>query len=324
MINPIEYLNERYPFLLELLMYDCTADRNILWATESYASRGENYGFGCELQLHTLIVDNESVVLPRVIKRVEEQKLRSRAKAEVFTPSWLCNAQNNLVDNAWFGREGVFNTEYTDEHGCHRWRTNPTKIQFPKGRLWGDYIRDTRLEMTCGEAPYLISRYDATTGETIKLGDRIGLFDRKMRVVSECANTVGEFEKWSLMALKHTYGFEWQGDSLLLARVGIMLSYIDYYESFCAREPSALTLADVACVIVWNMWQMDGLKGVIPCTCHDEVELSTDLFGNGERKGRPCRGCKCNDIHAHNGTYCYIMDWENEKKVRFIDLLSRQ
>jgi hypothetical protein len=31
--------------------------------------------------------------------------------AEVFTPSWICNAQNNLIDNTWFGRDNVFNKE---------------------------------------------------------------------------------------------------------------------------------------------------------------------------------------------------------------------
>ena len=31
----------------------------------------------------------------------------------MFTPSWVCNAQNNLIDDAWFGRKGVFNEEIT-------------------------------------------------------------------------------------------------------------------------------------------------------------------------------------------------------------------
>ena len=30
-----------------------------------------------------------------------------RGKAEVFTPSWVCNCQNNLVDDAWFGYAGA-------------------------------------------------------------------------------------------------------------------------------------------------------------------------------------------------------------------------
>ena len=35
--------------------------------------------------------------------------------AEVFTPSWICNAQNNLIDNAWFERKDVFNKEISNE-----------------------------------------------------------------------------------------------------------------------------------------------------------------------------------------------------------------
>ena len=50
-------------------------------------------------------------------KSKAEQEHRSRDKAEVFTAAWICNKQNNLVDNAWFGREGVFNTEFFAEGG---------------------------------------------------------------------------------------------------------------------------------------------------------------------------------------------------------------
>ena len=102
--------------------------------------------------------------------------------AEVFTPSWVCNAQNNLVDEAWFGRKDVFNVEDTANH---TWKANTDKIEYPKGKTWKDYVRATRMEMTCGEAPYLVSRYDATTGESIPLQERIGLLDRKLRVISE-------------------------------------------------------------------------------------------------------------------------------------------
>lgn len=31
--------------------------------------------------------------------------------AEVFTPSWVCNKQNNLVDEKWFGYANPFNIE---------------------------------------------------------------------------------------------------------------------------------------------------------------------------------------------------------------------
>ena len=37
-----------------------------------------------------------------VDKAAEEQRKRVEKRAEVFTPSWICNRQNNLVDAAWF------------------------------------------------------------------------------------------------------------------------------------------------------------------------------------------------------------------------------
>ena len=46
-----------------------------------------------------------------------------------------------------------------------------------------------RLEISCGEAPYLVSRYDTVTGETIPISQRIGLLDRKLRVISENTDT---------------------------------------------------------------------------------------------------------------------------------------
>jgi hypothetical protein len=53
--------------------------------------------------------------MPRVHKDKLLQLSRSKEMAEVFTPSWICNAQNNLVDNSWFGRDNVFNTEILAE-----------------------------------------------------------------------------------------------------------------------------------------------------------------------------------------------------------------
>ena len=151
--------------------------------------------------------------MPRVLKSRDTQTARSRDMAEVFTPSWICNAQNNLIDEAWFGRREVFNVEYTDEQGQHRWTATTEKIVFPEGKTWRDYVRDTRLEITCGEAPYIVSRYDTTTGEAIPLGERIGLLDRKLRVVSENTTTSGEWLEWAQAAYKSTYGYESTNES---------------------------------------------------------------------------------------------------------------
>ena len=57
----------------------------------------------------------------RTEKAMEEQQERTRKKAEVFTPVWLCNKMNNYADEQWFGKLNVFNTENKEEHN---WTVN--------------------------------------------------------------------------------------------------------------------------------------------------------------------------------------------------------
>lgn len=129
------------PELLNNLLKDHTTSkediqRNIFWATSDYEYLGEGYQYDSPILPSFITGDNGHVIMPRILKSRDTQTARSREMAEVFTPSWICNAQNNLIDEAWFGRKDVFNTEYTDEQGCHRWRPNSEKIQFPEGKTW--------------------------------------------------------------------------------------------------------------------------------------------------------------------------------------------
>lgn len=106
--------------LMELLLKDHTTQKNIFWATDSYASKGEGYCFDDEITAERITGANEGIKRPRCLKTKQEQTQRTKEKAEVFTPSWICNKQNNLIDTAWFGRENVFNTEH-DEGTTHSW-----------------------------------------------------------------------------------------------------------------------------------------------------------------------------------------------------------
>ena len=181
---------ERSPELLSALLKDHTLSTeerqvNIFWATNNYAYIGAGYQYSDQITIDAITGKNGEVIKPRAVKSREMQQQRSREMAEVFTPSWICNKQNNLVDSAWFGRDNVFNTEIDAPAGSHSWIPSEGKITFPEGRTWRDYINENRLEITCGEAPYLVSRYDTVTGEPIPIERRIGLLDRKLRVVGE-------------------------------------------------------------------------------------------------------------------------------------------
>lgn len=225
------------------------------------------------------------------------------------------------MDEAWFGRKGVFNVEDTENR---TWYSNPNKIEFPRNeKTWKDYVRVIRIEITCGEAPYLVSRYDTTTGTAIPLRQRIGLLDRKLRVIGENVDSSSEWLKWAQTAYKSTYGFEWQGDNLLLARLSLLWTFIEFYHEKFGKFPLTKSIRFIAYIIFWNLWQMDGLKGVVPGSCRNgQTEKVQTLFGEEEQTVY-CHGCQQEDIHMHNGTYCLIRDWSNnKKKIRFIDLIK--
>lgn len=312
--------------LLAILLVDKSSHQNIIWATDNYADRGDGYRSNDQITVERITGWNGKVIRPRTTKSKREQTIRIRDKAEVFTPSWVCNNQNNLVDNAWFGRENVFNTE-----NGKTWITTPGKIEFPEGKTWQDYVKARRLEISCGEAPYLVSRYDTVTGEWIEVKDRIGILDRKIRVINENVTDEKEWITWVFKAFQSTYGFEWQGDSLLIARENLLYSFIDYYIDRFTVPPIPEYRTKIAQILSWNIWQMDGLKYVIPNSCCPPVsEIGEQTGIAGVLDDRPqadpvctCPGCQKNDNTRHSGIYCRIMDWSHEHSLRYIDLLNR-
>lgn len=302
--------------LLNILLKDRTSNNNLLWATDEYNYLGENYSISNQITVELITGINGEVIKPRIEKSKQEQVIRIRQKAEVFTPSWVCNAQNNLIDNAWFEKENVFNKELEKS-----WETNKKTISFPKKlkKTWQDYVNDTRLEITCGEAPYLTSRYDTVTGIYIIVPERIGLLDRKLRIVYENTETKAEWIEWAKIAVQNIYGYDWQGDNVFLARENILISTAEHYEYKFNEKMSVDILKEFAEIISWNIWQMDGLKFVIPNSCKAESDNQLTLFDINKNK-KECEGCKTNNNCKHNGIYCFIMDWQNYKKVRFVDL----
>ncbi len=287
------------PKILALLLQDRTTGKNILWACDSYVKYGTQYRAECEILPHQITGAYTKLIRPRTEKTKEEQKNRTRKKAEVFTPSWLCNEMNNNCDAEWFGRPDVFNTTQDKN-----WTPCEGKIDFPGGdKDWQAYVKTRYLEITCGEAPYLVSRYDTTTGEALPIERRIGVLDRKLRVVKENTSKKN-WLKWALKAYKSTYGFEFQGDNLLIARENLLLTFRDYYrQKFPQEEPDEDTLKQIADIISWNLWQMDGLKDCVPFS---KAETQLDLFG--KHTDRPSL------------QFCKIKDWDTNSILTYQDL----
>lgn len=313
--NHIYQLDDK---LLDILLKDHSSNKNILWATDNYQNRGAGYFPFDNMTVKSITGRNGLVIKPRVEKSKREQNIRIKTKAEVFTPSWVCNAQNNLIDNAWFGRENIFNIEKDKT-----WEVVNEKVSFPKEKTWQDYVIENRLEISCGEAPYLVSRYDTVTGKWLEVNERIGLLDRKLRIVNENTEHEHEWYEWTIKAYKSIYGYEWQGDSLLIARENLLYTFIDYYVERFGVYPIKEYLEEISKIISWNIFQMDGLKFVIPNSCKPVPKMQISLFDDDE-KVEECPGCVKNNPNKHSGIYSKVMNWETNRSIKFISLIGRK
>ena len=273
--------------VLDTLLKDKSTGKNIIWATdppeELQTVMYEPVTDKSQITTQQLGLTHYEVVLPRMMKQTDTQQQRTRKKGEVFSPAWVCNKMNNALDADWFrglGAEesaGQFTVELPQG-----WQTVETPVQFPVcgGRTpaWVQYVQSRRLEVTCGEAPFLASRYDAATGEMIPVARRIGILDRKLRVVSENAATEDEWRKYATHAVQSTYGYEYQGDNLLLARVNLLLTYAEHLQARWQRKPTKEELQPIANIISWNLWQMDGLHLSVPGGKPQPETEQLDLF----------------------------------------------
>ena len=273
--------------VLDTLLKDKSTGKNIIWATdppeELQTVMYEPVTDRSQITTQQLGLTHYEVVLPRMMKQTDTQQQRTRKKGEVFSPAWVCNKMNNALDADWFRGLGAEESagQFTVEL-LQGWQTVETPVQFPvcKGRTpaWVQYVQSRRLEVTCGEAPFLASRYDAATGEMIPVARRIGILDRKLRVVSENAATEDEWHKYATHAVQSTYGYEYQGDNLLLARVNLLLTYAEHLQARWQRKPTKEELQPIANIISWNLWQMDGLHLSVPGGKPQPETEQLDLF----------------------------------------------
>lgn len=252
---------ERYASsgILSELLADHSADGNIVWATDAYKHLGEGYGTTDEIQPDLVTKAHAGMIRRRAKKNKEEQSLLTRKHAEVFTPARICKKMIDYADAAW-----------SEDHG----------IRQPKDS-WREYVTSTRMEITCGEAPYLVNRYDADTGDEIPdTRDRIGILDRKLRLVTENVHQRQDWIDWAIKATQSTYGYEYQGDNLLIARINILSSIEDHLSAAGYEAMTQSEYRQFANIISWNLWQMDGLNYTTPDRPGDGDSTPLTLFGN--------------------------------------------
>lgn len=251
------------PSVLEELLKDYTTEDNIMFATDNYADNGFDF---YDKITPEVINRADNLIIPRVLKTKDVQKKRTKSKAEVFTPVWIIKKMNDTVD-----------AEYN-------------------GYGLDEYLEVTWLEITCGEAPYMCTRYDTVSGEPIPLSERVGFVDRKLRRLSE---EVGDEVTWiqkARTAYRSSFGYEYQGDSLFLARENLIQTYIEYYIDRFDKNPSADDLKFIAKIIAQNVFQMDGLSYTLPYK--KDVDEADELV------------------------MAKLMDWDTEKMITFESIMK--
>lgn len=328
----MEAFAHRYSLsILETLLCDRTTGRNIIWADNEYEALGDGYMGDDEITIEKITGPNVNVIRPRIAKAVEQQSLRTKSRAEVFSPAWLCNQMNNDLDEVWFGRRDVFNTETVAEDGANTWVSTNEPISFPKskGHGWHAYVEAPRLEITCGEAPFVCSRYDAVTGGELPVSERVGFLDRKLRVVTEKTKTRKEWVRRALDALRASYGFEYQGDNLLIARINVLETFAEHLRDRWGSDIEQDELEQAAWIVSWNFWQMNGFTDAVPTNKMDVDVVST--FGTVEETepAQPSSfdgaflGETKDEEPKETVPLCVIYDWQDGEPFEFAVLKGK-
>ncbi len=289
--------------LLKQLLVDKTTRTNIIWATDAYQEQGTEYQRDKEIKEPLITGQNSDVIKTRARKAMEQQSDRTRKHAEVFTPLWICQKMVRYADDSWFGKTGAFSN--SDEQ-------SKEYISFSSTHKWQNYVDARRLEITCGEAPYLVNRYDVSTGESILLENREGILDRKLQVVNENIYDEAEWLKWVIRAFQSTYGYEFQGDNVLIARVNLLMTFEEYLYARWKRKPSVAEYREIVKTIVWNIWQMDGLSGTIPYCKAEEEFHQFNLFewiANEEYQEK-----------VNEQPHCRIYDWRRGNSLEYTNV----
>lgn len=235
-----ENIRNSMPEILDILLIDRTTTtpkkiNNIIWANDNYQKYGvKQYAPTAQITAELITGAMDDLIKPRALKSNDLKKERTKSKAEVFTPSWIVKKQNDAVDENYID-------DFLEKYVSRKW-----------------------LEITCGEAPYMVSRYEMETGDLIPIEDRVGFVDRKLRRINKEVSDKAEWQRLVELAYQSSYGFEWSGDSLLLARENLLYTYRDYYVDKWNKEPLLSLFLRIANIISYNAFQMDGLKYIIP------------------------------------------------------------
>ena len=88
---------------MSILLSDHTTNKNIMWCTSDYSKNGKSYLPDSEILIENITGNNQDIIRPRISKLKSEKGKEAKTWQRFSPPLWICNKQNNLVDNDWLG-----------------------------------------------------------------------------------------------------------------------------------------------------------------------------------------------------------------------------
>lgn len=200
--------------------------------------------------------DYERDFKPGYERNKEALQKDKNVRAAIYTPAYLVRRMTLMLagETGWF-------TPLRKYPDCEVFMST-----------YSTALRKTFIEPACGEAPFICMRYDAVSGEPISILERDGILDQKFR------NGVYQhpifpmlysgFYDDAKLAVKSVYGTEKHIPSLIIARMNVLLTFIEYTHFYFSHSgqfkkhpvPEEEHIREIAEIICWNFWQMDFLN----------------------------------------------------------------
>ena len=142
----------------------------------------------------------------------------------------------------------------------------------------------------------------------------------------------------ALDALRATYGFEYQGDNLLIARINVLETFVEHLRDRWSSDPTQEEIEQAAWIVSWNFWQMNGFTDAVPTNkMGAEVESTLGTFEEPEPEPiQPSLFDLFDDMFTGETAeetkeeeprktvpLCVIYDWQNGEPFEFAILKGK-
>lgn len=166
------------------------------------------------------------------------------------------NRKLNTLDAAWFGHEPAFN-----EESAQGWQTLSEPVAFDDPFHWKKYVTRPVFLFQAGHGQALVFRPFAQGAEPMQYGKRMGILDRRLRIISENTREESEWLRWAESALQSLYGTDVSPLAIFQARLSALVAVREAYAQRFGGQLPVREEKYMVTTLCWNLFQMDPRTG---------------------------------------------------------------